>query len=160
MTTRVLTFNAKPFGVTLAFSQDGKLLASTDKTGVITLLDLVKGVVLKSIDLGFGIDRLAFSRRGLHLETDKGLLSLEDIADPAPGIQPERPCRLLVRGNWVTWDMKNLFWLPNWYREVRASCESNVIAFLGLRDGLTFIEFGPRKTEALDADYEELDQDD
>lgn len=144
----------------VAFSQDSKLLASAALGDTIKLWNSARGMILRSFDLDTGIldtriIHIAFSQRGPYLETNQGLLTLEDD-DSTSEIQRKRPSNIFVRRNWVLWDMENLLWLPIGYRVVHASCESNSIAFIDLPGGLTFIEFGPRETGNSAGDCEEV----
>lgn len=117
--------------VTIAtFSQDGRLIASSSPDGTIRIWETATGASIQAIDIDADITRLAFSPQGPHLETDRGVVAMKSTVHPrnASFDSPNRACRVFVKGNWVTWDMENMLWIPTEYRKVCVSNEKNCLA--------------------------------
>ncbi|PHH83657.1 hypothetical protein CDD82_5415 [Ophiocordyceps australis] len=145
----------------VVFSHNGKLLASASIDEVVKLWNPETGMCLGSIHAQCSLKQLAFSQRGPYLETERGVLDFGHIVGSVSETESKRPSNLYIRGNWITWDMKNLIWLPPGYRQVHPSCEGNVVTFLDIKGGepITFLELGPRGTNVA-ANCQEVDQDD
>ena len=61
---------------------------------------------------------VAFSRNGLYLETDRGLLSITIDSDASTSSRGHQPLSnfLFVRDDWVIRDGRSILWLPADYR--------------------------------------------
>ena len=61
----------------VAFSQDGKLLASASSDMTVRLWDSTTGAALQTFEVLVSLDSISFSRDAQYLKTDRGLLSLQ-----------------------------------------------------------------------------------
>ncbi|KAI9785620.1 MAG: hypothetical protein M1816_000367 [Peltula sp. TS41687] len=105
----------------VAFSADGKLIASGSSDRTVKLWDAATGALQQTLeDVGI-ITELSFSKDGLYLETNRGLLRIQSTHNGMFPLKLERVCDIYVKEQWVGRDMENLLWLPP---EYRAACWS------------------------------------
>ena len=111
----------------IAFSPDRQLLASMDHNEII-LWDLHTRRMPQVLRIGESDDwtrQLAFSADGSQLRTNRGML-------PLPGASNSRstiPTDLAAIGEWVTWRMACVLWIPH-HLVLNSAVAGNVVAFV------------------------------
>ena len=99
--------------ITIAFSQDGKQLASASDGSEVKLWDIATKAILQTLRVE-GVRKISVSSNGFCLETDKELLDLTPSFRLS--YRPPNARSIFVKGPWVTRGMENLLWLHPDYR--------------------------------------------
>jgi WD40 repeat protein len=99
----------------VAFSPDGQTVASGSYDETVKLWDASTGQILDTMTAGGYIDRISFSKDGLHLLTNRGTFSsyaLSEVTSDGTTSLAE----IAVGASWISWKGRNLLWLPPEYR--------------------------------------------
>jgi WD40 repeat protein len=124
----------------VAFSHDSARLASASGDNTIKIWDASSGECLQTLVIGKTLFRISFDITGSYLHTEIGTIALEallsssnrasTVTDPqSPQYQGQA---LSSNGEWITYNSKNMVWLPS---EYRPSCSAVLGKTIGIGVG-------------------------
>ncbi|KAM0246869.1 hypothetical protein ACHAQJ_010072 [Trichoderma viride] len=101
----------------VAFSPDSTLVGASYSDNIVKLWHVNTGDCLLEIDLGATTTRLTFLPTASCLVTDVGAINIQHLVTPKDGYCPAMSGYGISRdGSWITWNGKNILWLPPEYR--------------------------------------------
>ena len=112
----------------VAFSRDGRTLASGSWDKTIKLWEAGSGKLLQTLEVGATVTTLSFSDDGAYVLTDRGSLPITLPYSSRKTIsQSPIPSCVFVRDPWVLINDNRMLWLPTDYRNAESVVYGNVI---------------------------------
>ncbi|RYO76123.1 hypothetical protein DL764_010304 [Monosporascus ibericus] len=118
----------------VAFSADGSRLASGSEDRTVKVWDAATGACLSTLT-GHGdyVNSVAFSADGNYLITDTGIIPLPVSSKIGPLLtarqqSPNDYYNLGIKNEWITYNYRNLLWLPLDYRPTCSAVTAQAIA--------------------------------
>ena len=107
----------------VAFSHNGKQVASASDDRTVKIWNASSGECLKSLKVGYQASNISFNIAGSCLLTNEGIISLDISPASNTALATtifEEPRHhdygLSAEGAWITWNDRNVLWLPSDYR--------------------------------------------
>jgi len=129
----------------VAFSHDSTRLASASHDSTVRIWDARSGECLQTLSIGKTLYKISFDSTGSHLHTDIGTvtLSISSTSNITPDeMEPQIPryqgVALSSDGAWITYNSKNLVWLPCEYRPSCSAVSGKTVG-IGVGSGRVWI---------------------
>jgi WD40 repeat protein len=118
----------------VTFSHDSTQLASASDDGTIKIWDTSIGACLQTLDVGKPLLDISFNSTDTCLHTAISVVDISASADPDNTIDVTKPQRsqygyvaLSLDNAWITYNSKNLVWLPPEYRPFCSTVSGKMI---------------------------------
>jgi len=130
----------------VTFSHDSKLLASASWDGTVKVWDAATGSLQQSVTVNGYITSLLFDIADSILTTNIGRIKVDrtelpTLSECSQGASSKGDWQGLgISGSWITWNARNLLWLPSDYRAVGSDIsQSRSTVAIGCESGKVFV---------------------
>jgi WD40 repeat protein len=130
----------------MAFSPNGKMVASASGDSTVRLWDSATGSALQTLKYDVFIDYLSFSKDGRYLDSNRGQLAIGHLFGSVTSSQSEFAKErgeeyLLTALGWSK-EWENVVWLPSDFRATCAAAQNNTLAIGHVSGHVSILEFG------------------
>ena len=123
----------------IAFSPDGKQLASASDDETVKLWDPATGAQLQTLELGITTSTLLFSAFGQYLTTDGGILHMSSLNLSPDSLEQVRA--LFISNDWIIEEGESILWLPPDYRATCVAVWNGIVVLGHLSGRISFLKF-------------------
>jgi WD40 repeat protein len=127
----------------VAFSHDGKQLASGSDDKTVRIWDAATGAVLQKLEVDAVVTALSFSVDGSYLATDRGRVYLAALHGGEEPPSPSSPSAdsIFVQDEWILHGSHRMLWLPLSYRPSCSAVYENVVCIGNASGSVSVFEF-------------------
>jgi len=127
----------------ISFSSNGRWLATGSVDNTVKIWDLDSGTLQQTLAIGELLTELSYGPQDSCLITNIGSIVLDMSSSDTSRELTWSGCGLKSNAAWITWDGRNLLWLPWEYRSSTVAVRGSMVAISRgwISDKLFFINF-------------------